>query len=318
MIANDKYLFRASLLAFLVSITFYYSCQKDSDTPMIVPQVQERVLEITGLKGGLGDYKEIYSYDGNRLSGYYTYLNTPNDELKEWMRFSFEYPAENMIIETREGVSDSVWYFTNKYERWLSGDHLEEIIFYDYDEGYPDHWRPIKNIIWTYEEDRLLERMTYKYSEVDWTEYSKAEYGYTGSLWTELTSYKYNGEQWDTLACMILIYQNAHLAKVNEYECHDPGVWILNEQYLLGYEGNRLAEMIINESSGDTLEWDRTLSVTYDQYGHPESYKTTYACCPPEEIIISYEEGTGNLRQATQGVSNYMNWPWFPAPVKKK
>lgn len=318
MVADDKYFFRASLLVFLVSITFYYSCQKDSDAPLIVPQVQERVLEIMGMKGGFGDNKEIYSYDGNRLSGYYTYLYTPNAELKEWMRYSFEYPAENMIVETREGVSDSLWYFTHKYERQLSGDHLEEITFYDYDEGYPDHWRPTKNIIWTYEEDRLLERMTYKYSEADWTEYSKAVYGYTGSLWTELTSYKFNGEQWDTLACLILIYQEGQLAEVNEYECLDLGGWIINEQYVLGYEGDRLAEMIINQRSGNTLEWDRTLTVTYNQHGHPEVFTITFDCCPTEEIIISYEEGTGNFQKATQGFSNYMRWPWFPAPVKKK
>jgi hypothetical protein len=74
--------------------------------------------------------------------------------------------------------------------------------------------------------------------------------------------------------------------------------------------------MAINVTSEDSLEWERTLYVNYNENGNPESYIIDYACCPTEEIYISYKEGKGNFQQATQGYSNYILWPWFPAPVK--
>ena len=75
--------------------------------------------------------------------------------------------------------------------------------------------------------------------------------------------------------------------------------------------------MIINEAWGDSLRWDRTLSVEYNEYGNPGTYIQEYDCYPTETMIMTYEMQKGNFQQAIAGNSCYEFYPWFPAPVKK-
>ena len=131
-----------------------------------------------------------------------------------------------------------------------------------------------------------------------------------------MKSFKNNNGTWDTIGCIVLLYSAYRLNEVQAFECLVPGGWTLNEQYLLNYEGVLLSDMVITVNSGDSLEWERTLIVDYSENGNPSKYTVDYACCPTEEIFITYEEGKGNFREATQGYSNYILWPWFPAPVK--
>ena len=77
-----------------------------------------------------------------------------------------------------------------------------------------------------------------------------------------------------------------------------------------------LSRLVINEASGDSLSWDQTISIAYNENGHPVLYTVEYPCCPAEAIHVTYDEGQGNFQRATQEFSNYMVLPWLPAPVK--
>ncbi len=317
MKAKRNFLLKAIRMLFILSICLNYSCKKDADTPdIIVPPVDQRVTEIFGFKGGNEEFKDIYHYNGNQLSVYYVYRYDDKGDWKDWLRYSYEYPDNDLIVEKREGVSDSVWFLTNKYERYYSGDKLEEMIFYDYDEGYTGAWRPYRKLTWTFDQERIKEKLSYTYADASWSLRFKAIYEYTGNLWTAVTNLKYINESWDTVACTVLLYQEGRLSEVDVYEFDNECGWSLNEQYLIEYEGNRLSEMIINESAGDSLMWDRTFYVTYNEHGKPAMYTVDYICCPTEIMQMTYEEGRGNFYRATQELSNYILWPWFPSPGK--
>ena len=304
------------LSVLMLWVFMFTSCKKDSSEHIIPAPVYEHVEAIHGLKGGLNEFMETYHYDDRRLQEYLIYRPGKDDEWQEWLKYSYSYPSENEIIETRHGTADSIWFPANRNEKRFLGGQMEEIVHYDYDEGYPGKWRPVKKIIWTFEGNRIMQRMTYTWPDNGWEEHIRSDYEYTGPYWTGMKSFRNNNGIWDTAGCVVLLYSGGRLNEVQTYECRDPGGWILSEKYLLSYDGMLLAEMVININSGDSLEWERSLFVDYSEYGSPSKYTIDYACCPTEEIIMSYEEGIGNFRQATQGYSNYIIWPWFPAPVK--
>jgi len=270
---KTKFIFhrKAIVLIFGIIYCMVCSCKKDHDDSLVRLPAAEHVVEVLGLKGGMNDYKKVYHYQDGRLSEYFVYLYHNKGEWKEWLKHHYEYPAENRIIETRMGLSDSVWYPTHKYEKVLSGDELKEMVFYDYDDESPGKWRPVKKIEWTFQQGRPLERMTYRYPKSDWEKYIRSVYEYEGTFWTGLKSYKYIDEKWDTLGCMLLIHHGGNLDEIDVFECHNPG-WTLNEQYLLNYDGMQLTHMIINERSGDSLNWDRTISVNCNENGNPHLY----------------------------------------------
>ena len=63
------------ILILAAIICVYNSCKKTDDDPgIILPHVFERVTEIIKLKGGLEEFKEVYHYEGNKLSAYYLYM----------------------------------------------------------------------------------------------------------------------------------------------------------------------------------------------------------------------------------------------------
>jgi hypothetical protein len=304
------------LLPLIIALLLVYSCKKDPGNLYAPGPVLERVSSIHGLKGGFDDYMEEYHYDESYLSAYFIYRPGKEGEWKNWLRFSYEYPSADVIIETREGFADSVWFPANKNEKKYHGEQLEELVQYEYDMGFPGNWRPIKKINWDFIGDLPVERTTWTYHG-GWENTKRSEYVYTGSLWTALITYGNTNGLWDTVGCMALIYKGGNLAEVNIYECNQAQVWKHNEQYLLYYQGSSLAEMIIYTCPGDSLEFERAISVGYNLNGHVDTYITDFECCPTEEMQITYEEGRGNFRKATLGCSNYMRWPWFPVPVKK-
>ena len=309
---------KVSLLIFSLISCCFVSCKKENEPPAIIgPDSYEHLTEIIGLKGGLEDYREVYYYDGGKLSEYYVYRYAKDGSWKEWLRYSYDYPSEDMIIETREGVSDSVWFKANKYEKKFIGEDLSEICFFEYDAGLPDHWRPLKKIGWILETDRPVERVTWIYQGSAWEQYQKSLYEYEGTLWTGLKTYRYIDGTWDTVGCMALVYQGGKLSEVDVYECHHPGGWTHNEQYLLNYTGSMISEMKINTREADSLAWERTIFVEYDENGLPAEYIIDFECCPTELIQMTYESGKGNFQRATRGVSDHIFWPWFPAPEKK-
>ncbi len=308
------------LTGLFLTMCIHYSCRKDNDGPgpgiIPLPDIEERVSEIVGTKGGLYEYKDSYHYDDGRLSEYYVYRYDHKGEWVEWLKYTFEYPSDDMIIEYRQGISDSNYFFTHKYDRKYEGDELHEMIFYNRDEAFENHWKPAKKIEWHYDQDRIVEKITYKYQEGNWEEYTRAVYEYTGHLWTGVYYYGSAYGTWDTIACSILLYEDEILTEVDAYECRFPGGWTRNEQHLLHYEGALLSRLVINEASGDSLIWDQTISIAYNEKGHPVLYTVEYPCCPTEAIQVIYEEGRGNFQRATQEFSSYMIWPWLPAPVR--
>jgi len=304
------------LLILPVISLLFAACKKDSDNSIIPVPALERVSSIHGLKGGLDDYKEEYHYSGGQLSDYYIYRHGKEGEWLNWLRYRYEYPSENQIIETREGYADSIWFLANKNEKTYHGGQLEEIIQYEFDMGSPGNWRPVKKISWEFTGDLPKERISWIYNN-GWEESKRSEYEYTGSLWTGLLSYANNNGSWDSIGCMALIYNGGHLTEVNVYECHQLQGWSQNEQYLLHYQGSSLTDMKIYCCSGDSLSWESTISVGYNSNGLVDKYIIDYDCCPTEELLITYDEGWGNYRQATAGCSSYLHWPWFPAALKK-
>jgi len=304
------------LLILIVSLLPFTSCKKDISDQEIIPSYKERIIEILRQKGGLNEFRDVYHYDDKKLIDHYIYRYTDKGLWKEWLRYAYEYPDENRITVTREGVSDSVWFYANKYEKTLIGDELEEVITYEYDEGSPGNWRPVKKAEWTYVDGRKNIRLTYTHPFASWEKNTLSLYEYTGSMWTGLYSQKYNDGKWDTTGCMVLVYQGGNLHEVYTYECQENANWVCMVEYKLQYDGGLLSEMVINKRSGDELKWERTLSIEYNENGNPVIYTFEYACCPAEEIHINYESGSGNYQQATQKVSDLFSWLWIPAPVK--
>ena len=283
------------------------SCNKDKDAPEIIPPVHQRIVEILAMEGGMEEYKEVYHYDDQKLTAYYKYRYDAKGNWKKWIRHVFAYPSEDVIIQTKQGLSDSEWFNSNKYERYFYGDKLQEMIFYDSES--PEIWKPVRKITWKYEDERLTERLTFKHTNGCWALNVKDCLEYTGNLWTCMRTFKHVDGDWDTIAQTAFIYQGGKLSEVNVYEYRSNKDWTLREQYVLNYETGMLAAIEVREEVADTLLWDRTLYISYNEHAKPVSYTIDHVCCPTQTFQLRYEMDKGNYRQATQELSEIMPWP---------
>ena len=198
------------------------SCQKEEgDT--FVPIDNFRVTEIIGQKGGINDYKKIYHYDGNKLSGIYLYRYDKKGEWVEWCRYLIEYPNDDHIIEVREGRSDSAWFKSHKWEKWFENDKLIKLVQNNWSILGGGQWVPYLKYEWNYDGGSLLNRPIYDYANGAWTEISRMEYQYHGNLISCISLLELIETNWDTTYSYYLAYTENNITEVQGYCCDQWG-----------------------------------------------------------------------------------------------
>ena len=312
---KNKINFNQFLILILVaSLAMTTACKKESNDTIIPVFQNQRFIEMYELQDGTEHYKEIYKYEGEQLVGY-DFLRI--DEESEWRlfsRYTFEYPIDNVIIEKRFGASDTLGTPTREWHKKFSGDHLVEMIYYSSPEGILEKY--IK-YIWNYDQERLMETVSFRYENNDWLPKYKSVRSYQDDLCIRIESYDYEAGGWNIIYKSEISYSNGFAIEMNGYTYNVySGVWRKDEQCMMEYIGAQITAMHFYDVYIDSLRWDYSVAVTYNESNNPATYTISNNGGPEEVLYLFYEEGKGNFIQATAGNSSYNIWPWFPSPVK--
>lgn len=295
------------------------SCKKDDNNSIIeTPFDDQRVIEIATWKGGLERSRAIFHYSGEELSQYILSQDF-GGEWKDYLKYEYNYMADDKLVEIRSGISDSVWFFSFRWDKTYEEDRLLRLTNFSWSNKSvlgPGIWVSFKETKWEYESDRLVNIIHYTAAGQAWEELYRYVYLYEEGLWTGVVSLVKHDMEYDTLSRSDLHYETNNLAEVNSYNYIGANDWIWDQQYIFDYDGNQLTSMIINDVEKDSIIWKETLSVTYNEFGNPDSYTHEYSCCPAETVLITYENKRGNFQRATAGNSTYQVYPWLPAPIK--
>lgn len=303
-------------LTFIIalSLSMNTACKKENSDKVISLLPSQRIIEIYELQDGVEEYKETYKYEGEQLVGNNFFLYNEEGEWHLWAKYTFEYPFNNVIIQKRFAGSDTLVTPTSEWHKKFSGDQLTEMIYYRSGEEILE---PFGKITWTYEQGRLMESLRFEYENNEWLPEHKYVNFYENNNWVRSESYRYNEGNWNFFYKTEIKYNNGLAIEMNGYEFIEyTSLWHLNEHYKMDYSGGMLTAMHCYDPYNDTLRWDYSILVTYNESSNPATYTIQNDNGPEEVLYLTYEDGKGNFKQATAYNSGYDLWPWLPSPVK--
>lgn len=303
-------------LAFLIvlSLSMNTACKKENNDNVISLLPTQRIIEIYELQDGLKEYKETFEYDGEQLVRKDFFLYNNEGEWHLWARYTFEYPFDNVIIQKRFAASDTLITPTSEWHKKFSGDQITEMIYFT---SVEEMLEPFWKITWTYEQGRLMEYRQFEYENHEWLPEYKYYNFYENNNWVRSESYKYADGNWKFFYKIEIEYNNGLAVEMNGYEFKEyTSLWHLNEHCKMDYSGKMLTGMHFYDPYNDTLRWDYSILVTYNESNNPATYTIRNDNGPEEVLYLTYEKAKGNFRQATAINSGYDLWPWLPPPVK--
>jgi hypothetical protein len=94
--------------------------------------------------------------------------------------------------------------------------------------------------VFTYQDDKLVLMMEYKWGTNDWYEFSKTEFSYIGNEATEINQYYEVADgQWRTSTKRIYTIENGLITNVLSYS-YDKNNWVEDQQYIFEYSNSKL------------------------------------------------------------------------------
>jgi len=306
-------------VVFLVFISIPINSCKKSDPVREINEDGEyyRLVEAHAPIHGEDNWKEVVTYNSNRVEQIVDYQIDGQGEWKEGTKYEMQYPSPYISIMTQYNMEHNEWKPWSREIFTYENDHLIEYQDQHYADGY---WKESGKEIYTYDNGLLQQIAGFNLDENIWIERARFIYEYTDNrliqvsgmfleedIWVEsyLIDYQYIGDELRQAIWTLYDYI--------------PGEWYPFGKYEIEYENGKVVIERVYLYDTSNLIWVHrgTISYQYDSHGNL-ILTDLYSHISGNNSLAhyTYEPGKGNYRPLHEvKASLYFNI-WKPFPTK--
>jgi hypothetical protein len=294
--------------AFAVLITgllFSYGCKKDSDDDNggggdNPSGTNYRVKESIDLEDNVETNKDVFTYEGDKLSSVMSYVPQGKTEWETDSKSEVTYPDANSFEIIDSDYSNGNWSLDSKEVVTMANGLWQTDMNY-YHNG--SDWVSKYKTVYSYNSGKIVKEEEFLFNNGTMENKTKTLYSWVGEVPSDALNYDWEDGNWIPNSKDTLTFSNGKIVELKQFDYETNQYFIKLE---IQYVGDAISAMIISVNMGGGV-WTNagTFSFTYDSNGNLTEQEITSSFLPATRVTYSYEEGKGNL-------STFMaNTGWF-------
>ncbi len=272
-----------------------------------------RMTESVSTEEGVETYKDVYSYDSDKLSMVMEYNQPTKGDWAEDSKTEVSYPTDNSFELLTSAYSNSSWIPTGKEVVTHQNGVWQSDVYYDNNGA---DWEMNEKIEYTYSNGKITKEEGFVYYTGQQENEYKYIYSYVGDVPSTIDRYMWAEGNWEGSGKDTLTFSNGKLTMV-ETNMSMQGVSII-AQSVYEYSGDNVSKITIKYNYGGMWMEIGTISFTYDEHSNMIKLESTGEYMAFSDSF-TYEEGNSNwaLISGTPGFFSFYGMTYSSKSFQK-